>query len=48
MFTKPDWSQLSRDFANTKLFFEYWTKKESIMKADGRGISYTFAKFMKG
>ena len=20
-------------------FFEYWTKKESVMKADGRGVS---------
>jgi 4'-phosphopantetheinyl transferase len=38
-FNLSEWSEIngSRNFANT--FFEYWTKKEAVMKASGKGFS---------
>lgn len=41
MFTNRDWKTIVSEGYMT--FYDYWTKKEAIMKADGRGISKTFA-----
>ncbi|EAY28494.1 4'-phosphopantetheinyl transferase family protein [Microscilla marina] len=36
-FTKPEWQKIKED-DTLHTFFEIWTKKESVMKADGRGM----------
>jgi 4'-phosphopantetheinyl transferase len=37
--THDEWNAIQGSDDKHKMFYEYWTKKESVMKADGRGLS---------
>lgn len=39
-FAESDWKHINRAALGDVKFYEYWTKKESVLKADGRGMSY--------
>ena len=36
-FTRSEWDKIKAD-DSLQTFYEYWTKKESVIKADGRGL----------
>jgi 4'-phosphopantetheinyl transferase len=38
-FTPGEWQSIYTSTDPTSTFFDYWTAKESIIKADGRGLS---------
>lgn len=38
-FNDTEWNQIIFSDNPQKSFFHYWTKKESVLKADGRGLS---------
>ncbi|HEX6431057.1 MAG TPA: 4'-phosphopantetheinyl transferase superfamily protein [Niastella sp.] len=38
-FTLSEWSAIRSSQDPTKKFYEFWTAKESIVKADGRGLT---------
>ncbi len=40
VFTEKEASELEKTAEKDKFFFQIWTLKESIIKFDGRGISY--------
>ncbi|MGZ5052857.1 MAG: 4'-phosphopantetheinyl transferase family protein [Methylobacter sp.] len=37
--SKTEWDDIANNEALTRRFYYYWTIKESVMKADGRGLS---------
>jgi 4'-phosphopantetheinyl transferase len=37
LFTHSEWKEIKQD-KTLNIFFDYWSKKESIIKADGRGL----------
>ena len=37
-FTETEWRRIAAATDRISLFFELWTQKESVMKADGRGM----------
>lgn len=39
LFTDIEWELLNSDPEHNRLFFELWTKKEAVQKANGTGIS---------
>lgn len=38
-FTTGEWQLLSKERKTTQLFYTYWTKKESVVKATGEGLT---------
>ncbi len=38
-FNDAEWSRIAYSENPQKSFFHYWTRKESVLKADGRGLS---------
>lgn len=40
VFTEKEASELAKSTEKDKLFFQLWTLKESVVKFDGKGISY--------
>jgi 4'-phosphopantetheinyl transferase len=38
-FTAKEWTDITQAAAPLLLFYHYWTAKESLIKADGRGLS---------
>ena len=39
-FNREEWSKISTAQNRFKRFFETWTQKEALVKADGRGLSF--------
>lgn len=39
VLTQDEWDSLQKSSDKAGVFFDYWCKKESIIKADGRGFS---------
>ncbi len=39
IYTEQEWSILEKNKNNSSLFYEFWTKKEAVLKANGRGLS---------
>ncbi|MFY0254564.1 4'-phosphopantetheinyl transferase family protein [Chitinophaga sp. 30R24] len=39
LFSPLEWHNILNEQPGQQLFYEYWTRKEAILKADGRGIS---------
>lgn len=39
LFSEEEWNQIENAPSIYDCFFEHWTKKESVIKADGRGLS---------
>jgi 4'-phosphopantetheinyl transferase len=37
--SNSEWNSITNDDAFIRRFYHYWTIKESVMKADGRGLS---------
>ncbi len=37
-FTAAEWSAITRAASPLQVFYHYWTAKESLIKADGRGL----------
>jgi 4'-phosphopantetheinyl transferase len=38
-FTTKEWATITREAAPLPVFYHYWTAKESLIKADGRGLN---------
>ncbi|WP_159445131.1 4'-phosphopantetheinyl transferase family protein [Filimonas lacunae] len=38
-FTIQEWQQIQQAATPLHTFYEYWTKKEAVLKADGRGLT---------
>jgi 4'-phosphopantetheinyl transferase len=38
--TSEQWNNIKKDANGYNKFYEYWTIKESVLKADGRGLSF--------
>ena len=43
IFTLNEWKQIESSRHQTSVFYELWTKKEAILKADGRGLSISLS-----
>ena len=39
---EEEWKEIQESDDKQSAFFEYWTKKEAVMKADGRGLRLPF------
>ena len=39
IFTSKEWENIADYEYKNRMFYEYWTKKESVIKADGKGIN---------
>ena len=39
VFTENEWETITESVDSLKTFYTLWTKKESVIKADGRGLS---------
>lgn len=42
-FHKDEWTIIQNASDPQRLFFDYWTAKEAIIKADGRGLHLNLA-----
>lgn len=42
-FSFTEWNNILVNFPELDKFYEYWTKKEAVLKADGRGINELFS-----
>lgn len=42
-FTGVEWNTINSARDKNSVLFEYWTKKESLIKADGRGLKVLFS-----
>ena len=43
-FTRDEWNDIMLSSNRADVFYDYWTKKESAIKADGRGLSLSLDK----
>lgn len=39
VFTKEEWYEIDNSHNSLSMFYKYWTRKESLIKADGRGLT---------
>lgn len=44
-FSKAEWNKIINAVAPIDQFFHFWTKKESVIKADGRGLNISLCDF---
>ena len=41
-FTSAEWQQIKSSSDSTSEFYRFWTRKEALAKADGRGLNFPF------
>ncbi|MEX6687944.1 4'-phosphopantetheinyl transferase superfamily protein [Danxiaibacter flavus] len=45
-FSSAEWEALMNEIHPCTQFYNHWTRKESVLKADGRGLSYSLAELV--
>jgi len=43
--TNDEWSKIQKAFNKTTAFYDYWTQKEAVTKANGKGLNIPFNSF---